>query len=281
MTAAEHGLAVLYALGLWWASTGLILYLDGLPRRTFPLTLAGASAAALAALAVLAAGLADATVSGAYVGFTCAIVVWGWIEVAFLLGYVTGPNRSACPPGAAGWQRLKLAIATILHHEIAILAGAGLIALTSWGAASQVALWTYLLLMAMRLSAKLNVFLGVPNHAEDMLPPHLAYLASHFRRRPINALFPLSVTGATALLVVLVMTASGPALPAEAAAATLLAALVALAIVEHWMLILPLPATSLWRWSLRSRDHTGARTAVAAVPATARAPVSREPWSRP
>ncbi|TCT04968.1 putative photosynthetic complex assembly protein 2 [Tepidamorphus gemmatus] len=281
MTAAEHGLAVLYALGLWWASTGLILYLDGLPRRTFPVTLTGASAAALAALAALAAGFGEDSVAGAYVGFTCAIVVWGWNEVAFLLGYVTGPNRSPCPPGAAGRRRLKLAVATILYHEIAILAGAGLIALAASGPAGQVALWTYLLLMAMRLSAKLNVFLGVPNHAEDMLPPHLAYLSSHFRRRPINPLFPLSVTGATVLLVVLVMTASGPALPVDAAAATLLAALVALAIVEHWMLILPLPAASLWRWSLRSRDHAGAQAAVAAATAAARASVSREPWSRP
>jgi putative photosynthetic complex assembly protein 2 len=32
---AEHGLPVLYALFLWWFSTGLILYLDGLPRRSF------------------------------------------------------------------------------------------------------------------------------------------------------------------------------------------------------------------------------------------------------
>ena len=28
-----------------------------------------------------------------------------------------------------------------------------------------------------------------------------------------------------------------------------------LAILEHWFLVLPLPAAALWRWSLRLRDR--------------------------
>ena len=40
---ADHGLPVLYALFVWWFSTGLILYLDGLPRRTFRWSMLGAT----------------------------------------------------------------------------------------------------------------------------------------------------------------------------------------------------------------------------------------------
>lgn len=33
----------------------------------------------------------------------------------------------------------------------------------------------------------------------------------------------------------------------------LLATLLALAIIEHWFFVLPIPAASLWRWSLQKR----------------------------
>ena len=40
-----HGLPILATLALWWASTGLILLLDGLDRRTFGPSMAAATAA--------------------------------------------------------------------------------------------------------------------------------------------------------------------------------------------------------------------------------------------
>ncbi|WP_163591818.1 DUF3623 family protein, partial [Klebsiella pneumoniae] len=54
-------------------------------------------------------------------------------------------------------------------------------------------------LWLMRLSAKLNVFLGVRNLNEQFLPEHLRYMHSYFRQRSSNALFPVSVIGVTAL----------------------------------------------------------------------------------
>jgi hypothetical protein len=43
------------------------------------------------------------------------------------------------------------------------------------------------------------------------------------------------------------------------------ATLLALAIVEHLLMMLPLPSTALWRWALRGRDASAAahRTPVA------------------
>ena len=82
----------------------------------------------------------------------------------------------------------------------------------SWDKPNQTGWWTYLVLWSMRLSAKLNLFLGVRNLSENFLPAHLAYLQSYFTRRSWNWLMPVSVTAATAVLVplwmaVLVLTA--------------------------------------------------------------------------
>ena len=49
----------------------------------------------------------------------------------------------------------------------------------------------------MHQSAKLNMFFGVPNLGEEMLPEHLRYLASFMTRRPMNMFFPVSVTVST------------------------------------------------------------------------------------
>ena len=38
-----YGFPALFALFVWWFSTGAIMYLDGLPRRTFKWSMIGAS----------------------------------------------------------------------------------------------------------------------------------------------------------------------------------------------------------------------------------------------
>jgi putative photosynthetic complex assembly protein 2 len=252
-----HGLPVLYALVAWWLSTGVILWLVRLPRRTYGRTLVAATVVFVAALLGLAATRGETSVAGAYLAFTCTVLIWAWQEIAFLTGFATGAREAPCPPGARGWRRFALATEAILHHEIMlIVAGAAVIAVT-WGGANQVGAWTYLLLWVMRLSAKLNLFLGVRNVYAEFLPAHLRYLATYFGRRPINLLFPWSATGAAAVAVLLWSEALAPgAAPFDVAALTLVAALASLALLEHWFLVLPLPTEELWRWALR-REQRG------------------------
>lgn len=250
----ELGFPILYTLFVWWFSTGVILYLDGLPARTHRWSFGGASLLLAAALFGLHQSSTDASVNGAYVAFTWAVAAWGWVEMSFLLGYVTGPRRTPCPPDAVGWRRFATAVEVILHHELAIVALAATVIAATWGGANQVGAWTFLVLWAMRQSAKLNLFLGVRNLNEHFLPPHLGYLQSYFRRRRMNLLFPLSVTAATALAVII----WERALAAEAGAfgtagLALVGTLLTLAILEHWFLVLPLPSEVLWSWGLRSR----------------------------
>jgi putative photosynthetic complex assembly protein 2 len=251
----EIALALGYTLFAWWFSTGIILYLDGLPPRTFAWTMRGATLLLGAALWGLVHTRHDLSAAGAYCAFTCALLVWAWQEVAFLLGVVTGPRRTACPPGARGWRRTGFALQAVLYHEFALIVLALAVLACVGPGANRVGVWTYMVLWAMRQSAKLNVFLGVRNLGESFLPDHLAYLKSYFQRRPMNVLFPFSVTLATGAAVAVWwhLLEAGPG-ATDTVALALIGTLLALGALEHWLLVLPLPTEALWRWGLRSHE---------------------------
>ncbi len=251
----EHLHPALYALAVWWISTGAILFMTGLPRRRVPWTVGGGTVVLGAALVGVAATAGDVTMIGAYAAFTCGLVAWGWQELSFYTGVVTGPCRRECPAGLSGWQRFRLGVAVTLWHELAIIATAAALVALTWGQPNKLGLYTFLLLWAMRASAKLNVFLGVRNLSEGFLPAHLGYLMSFFRRRRMNALFPVSVTAATALAVLLGEAALKAATGFEAAGFAMLATLTALGVLEHWFMVLPLRIDALWRWSMRAHER--------------------------
>jgi putative photosynthetic complex assembly protein 2 len=252
-----YGLPVLFVLFLWWFSTGLVLYVIGLPlstRRRNMTVMTGLAALALAALYATGDVM---TVPAAYTAFTAAIVVWGWHEMSFLTGLVTGPRNDACPgrDGEPGCESAPLgpAVESVIYHEAAIALTAALIWAMTWDSANQVGLWTFVILWLMRLSAKLNVYLGVRNLTESFLPPHLEYLKTYFCRKPMNGFFPVAVTVSTVVAVALVMAAADATTAFTATSLTFLATLMALAVIEHWFLVIPLPAERLFSWGLTSR----------------------------
>jgi putative photosynthetic complex assembly protein 2 len=248
-------LSVLFALFVWWFSTGAVIWLDGLPSRTFRWSMAAATVVLAIALYGLARTSADPTVTGAYVAFTCGLLLWGWHEMSFLMGFVTGPRTTGCAESCAGWRHFGHAVQTILYHELAIVVTAVTVVALTWGGVNQIGAWTFMILWWMRLSAKLNVFLGVPNLTEEFLPEHLQYLRRFFTHKAMNLLFPISVSVSTVAVALLALAA----LEAQTAFATvglsLLATLLALAVLEHWFLVLPLPDAALWRWALGSHER--------------------------
>ena len=257
--------AVLFALFVWYFSTGVILYLDGLPVRTFRWSMVGVTGLLCAALHGLTLSSDDATPFGAYLAFTCGVLAWAWQEMAFLMGFLTGPRRHGCATGCGGWRHFAHGVQAVLYHELAIVAGAALVVAASWGGANQVGTWTYMILWAMRESAKLNVFLGVRNLNEEFLPAHMAFLKSYLTKKPMNLLFPVSVTLSSVVAVVLVQRAGPGAGPFAATGFTFLATMLVLAIVEHWFLMLPVPFGQLWRWGLRSHQAAGAPPALRVI----------------
>jgi putative photosynthetic complex assembly protein 2 len=253
-----HGLPILATLALWWASTGLILHLDSLDRRTYVGTMLGASAIFVVSLWFVTESASRTTAGAAYEAFACGLVAWGWQLLSFYTGYVTGPNKSPCSPDCRGLAKFVQATGASLYHELTAVLGALLLLALTYGQPNQLALWTYLILWAMHQSAKLNVFFGVPNWGEEMLPDHLAYLTSFMTRRRLNLFFPFSVTIATVVTALLFARAATPgATTIEAVGAMLLGTLMALAVLEHWFLVAPVDGNALWRAFRRRPPASG------------------------
>ncbi len=246
-------LAVVFAVFIWWFSTGVVLLLNGMQRHAYRWSLALSTLLGLLALWALAHTAQQTSVAATYCAFTSALLVWGWHELSFLTGWITGPRVTAIAPTLSGWPRFVQAVRAILWHELAIAAVGLFIVAITWRAPNQVGTWTFLVLWAMRTSAKLNLFLGVRNLSEEFLPTQLRYLESFFRRRAMNLLFPLSITGASFVLLAMVQAALHSSSAVQTLGLALVGTMLALAIVEHWLLVLPFSATTLWRWAMGSR----------------------------
>jgi putative photosynthetic complex assembly protein 2 len=253
---ADFGAPAAYAVLVWWFTTGVILFLDGLPKSTFRWSMAGASAVLLGAGYLVRVSALDPTSRGAYVAFTAAVLVWGWLEMSFLMGFVTGPRKHGCADRCSGWRHFVHAAQAIIYNEIAILIGGAAIFGATYLAPNRVALWTYAILWAMRLSAKLNLFFGVPNLGEKFLPPHLQYLRTFFHKRSMNFLFPLSISVATLVAGSLIQKYLGASTAFESTGYALVSSLLALAVLEHWFMVLPLPSERLWHWAMPQRSRS-------------------------
>jgi hypothetical protein len=73
----------------------------------------------------------------------------------------------------------------------------------------------------------------------------------------MNAFCPFAVLTASVCLWLLIEFANQPiTTPAQVVGAALVGTMLALAIVEHFMLVLPLDTTALWRWAIRKHHHT-------------------------
>jgi putative photosynthetic complex assembly protein 2 len=247
-------IASLAAIFLWWFSTGILLW-----RVRHADNIGGGAhfRSVLLGLPMLFAGvvglhlsLSDTSVNGVYFGFLSALGIWGWIELAFLSGVVTGPNRQPCPPHLPLLSRFTRAAGTIAHHEALLIVALVLILYASVQMPNQFALYTFGVLFFARISAKLNLFLGVPHINVEFLPRPLAHLASHFRVARMNAFFPVAVTLLTFAAGCWMERALSASTDARQIGFVLLAALTLLALLEHWFMVLPLPDQKLWRWMM-------------------------------
>jgi putative photosynthetic complex assembly protein 2 len=128
---------------------------------------------------------------------------------------------------------------------------AGAIVAVTWGAPNQIGSATFLILLVSRLSAKMNLFLGVPNFTDEFFPDHLRYLTSYLRKSEMSGLFPISAGAGVTLAGAEAWMAFGPgAGPFAVVGSSLLFALTTLALIEHAFMVLALPDAALWRWML-------------------------------
>ena len=253
-------IAAAVALFLWWFSTGVILcrvrLADRSGRRAHLRSVVWGLPFLVGGLWGLVHSAQDAGVLGVYLAFLSALAVWGWIELAFLSGQITGPNRTHCPAHTPEWKRFLRAWGTIAYHELALVGVLTLLVYEAWGAPNPFGLYTFGLLFFARISAKLNLFYGVPRINTEFLPETLLHLPSHFRHRPMNPVFPISVSVLSFVSFCWIDRLLDAAGPAQTVGFALVAALTLLALLEHWFMVLPLPDAKLWRWMLPAPKPT-------------------------
>jgi putative photosynthetic complex assembly protein 2 len=249
-----YALPIVFALFLWWFSTGVIFYLDSRPAKTFKWSMLAGTAIFAIAIYGLWDTAGRATTAGAYCAFACGLIAWGWHEMSLYMGFVTGPRKHRCQAGCSGLAHFGHAIEANLWHELAIIATAILFVALTWNGANHIGLWTFLLLWWMHLSARLNVFLGVRNVSEEFVPAHMDVLKGFLTKKPMNLLFPFSVTATSVGAAVLFLEAAEATSAFAVTGLALLGTIMVLAVIEHWFLMLPLPVERLWRWSLASRE---------------------------
>jgi putative photosynthetic complex assembly protein 2 len=245
-------LPFLATLALWFASTALIVWLANRPSTTFGFSLLLGGAAGVFGL-VLILLTADVVTPAAHYAGLCRRVAGLGLARACIPDR-RGHRATPRPLGrGAGWPRFRAATATVIHHEIALAATALPLAGAELGRGQydrRPRLW---LVARLRLSAKLNIFLGVPNLSDEMLPRQLHYLKSYFGAPRLHAALVASLIGSIALAAWL--GARALAMPADVGAA-LLFALAALGALEHLFLALPVRDGALWRWAIPARPKS-------------------------
>lgn len=247
-------------VAIWFVATGLIAWADNRERATFSRSLMVGSAAGIVGLLVILVSSLSAHVWSAYLSFIGALMVWGWHELSFLTGASAGPRRGPGDTSLTGLARFRQAAATVMHHEVALAITALLLISLSWNAPNQIGATVFVLMFGMRLTSKINLFVGVPNTTSEMLPEHLAYLKTYFGPNRMTLLLALSILGLGAMTAWFgTLALSAPLGSAEMVGASLLTTLALLGVLEHFFLALPFRDGMLWGWALPRRNAAGAQ----------------------
>jgi putative photosynthetic complex assembly protein 2 len=229
----------LYTLSLWLLLTFGVMGLNRMGARAARIGLLASVPLLLLAHHLLWQTRNDLSVSGAYSAFAAGLLIWGWHELAFYSGILSGPWRAACPPHARGMRRFGYALGTHLYHEIACAIELVIFIVLMHDATNLLGPLVFGLCWALQHSAKLNVLLGVRSLDPTLFPSHLRYLGSYWRQRSGNAFFLPSCSVVTLLAIMLWLTVGVHATEAAGVRLALLATMFSLGAIEHLMLIVP------------------------------------------
>jgi putative photosynthetic complex assembly protein 2 len=251
---ASPWIAAIIAVFAWWFFTGVILLVV---RKSDASNSVAHARSVFLGVPVLALGFAGLVVSSAtltvqnvYISFLSILMIWGWIELAFLAGIITGPERRPCPTALTGRGRFIRAFNTLAYHEFLLLGALLAVLIICAQGENMFGFWIYLVLFTARISAKLNLFFGVPRINTEFVPAPLHHLKTYFRQGGVTAAFPIGVTFLSLATACFAERLMASETSAEIVGFALLTALAALAALEHWLMVIPLPDAKLWRWML-------------------------------
>lgn len=249
-----HIVPFIVTVMIWFVATGLVAWADNRDVTTFPKSVMIGGIGGIAGLFVILMSAQSVSVLAVYAAFVGALMVWGWHEIGFLTGAAAGPRRIPASKGLTGARRFAEATATVIHHEVMLALTALLLISLSWNASNQIGATVFVLLFGLRLSAKINMFVGVPNSSVEMLPPHLEYLKTYFGPNRMTWLLGVSVVGIMGMAGWFGSLALAAQLgSAQMVGASLLTTLCLLGALEHVFLALPFRDGMLWGWAFGKR----------------------------
>ena len=245
---------LLSVIAIWWIGTGVVLYLQQRLTNTRLVLASALLCVSLLSLIVLKYVSHEVSSWNSYWGFVAAVVLWGCIELSYYSGLIAGVHQRSCPVNCSTVRRFQMALGASIWHEISVLF-TGLIVITlHWAEPNPTGLYTFFVLWAMRWSAKLNLFFGVPNFNTDWFPDRLAYAHSYIRRAPVSVFYVASVS--IACLVAWHLLSSSLQQPSPLSLTTgLPGVLLMLAILEHFFMALPIADAKLWN-RIFARDES-------------------------
>jgi putative photosynthetic complex assembly protein 2 len=251
----DFGLPFAVVIALWFVSTGLVAMINHRLRQSLGRALVISGVCATLGLALIVASSTSVATWAVYASFVGGLLIWSWHEISFLSGAVAGSHRDPCPDGAKGWDRFSAATAALIHHEFALAMTAGLLLSLATFTQNATGAYAFGLLLIFRLSAKLNIYWGVPNMSDELLPKRLEYLKSYFGPKRLALALPISIAliiGWGAYFAFAAFSATSMAAVTNNA---LLCCLCMLAALEHVFLAIPFRDSALWQWALDNRAN--------------------------
>jgi putative photosynthetic complex assembly protein 2 len=240
--------SVMLVLCFWWTATG-VLYALQRNVWTRGAALVGAMGCLAMAGRLLVQSRDDTTSPGALRAFFAGALAWTAIITLFFEGWIVGPGLESLGAETRGWRGAWSAIQATWHWEALALVTIGVGVWATRTARSRLALWTLLLFWGAHQTAKLNLFVGVVNSGAEIFPPYLAHLVRYFGPAHNSPLLGVTIV-AYATLAVWMLVPVGRIDDGTRSRRLMIAALAALAAIEHGFLATRLPIM-LWELFLR------------------------------
>ena len=249
--------SIFVVLFLWWFLTGIILYtakrLDLGDSKTRFTVVIVTLPLFFSAWYFYFRCLDGMSYTDIFCSFIASLFIWGWVELTFLTGVVAGiPLLEKKEMGRESErERFINGFRSIALNECLLISCLFLMAALSIGKGNNFGLTTFLILYVARVSAKLNLFFGVPYINLHFLTAPLKHIATFCKVAPIGFFFIAS----TIMLSLMFLFLVGFTLAAESMSELqfgylLLSTLSGLAVLEHLFMALPFKDARLWNWML-------------------------------
>ena len=242
-------LALVVSVLLWWLMTGLALMSVHQSAVVKKMIFAVSSVLTLIALLGVETNAAVQTSFATLAGFAMALLIWAWLELSYLMGYITGPVKRPAVAAMGAPKRFAKALGTTIYHELLVVGVVGAVCVLGAGQPNPTIQNTLAVLWLMRWSTKLSLFFGVKHFNSEWLPENMRYITSYLSAGQNSWFSVFSTILAAFCTYILFFWGQMATDPAAALSLFLIAWLAGLAVLEHVFLMMPMGESALWRWA--------------------------------